>query len=656
MFFFLVYSKIKRMEFGASTYYILSEVIACALSFLLIINILLTFSFYDKRQRLFLYATISTLLASFFNVVAVFCITNYRTWSLGFCTLISTLYFMFLMMSPLCMAMYAVDIASAFPKTKKVGFSICGIVYAMYLLTILLNVRLGWIFRYDIEDGYIKGSLKNVTYLATAFYSLFIMLTVFINRKLIARRIFYLFIAYPFVSLFFVAFQFLFPNVIMTGTASFAAVFFAYLVVQSYLIELDLSTGLMTESKLRKRVQMHKTHAVLYVFAIDNMNLIQSSMELSDWNLMMLNIGEVFSRNFPASSYHISTDRFAAIGKNLEEVQEKSEIIKKEVSALGEGLNSFIPIPIVFYMAAVEFSETENDYDSLMDIINNILTKSKEENFRALQVCDEAILVERERKRYIYRILKRELSIESSQFQVWFQPIYSLKEKKFTYMEALSRLQGTEMGDISPAEFVYVAENRGLIEHLGFVAFEKVCKFIAANRNIVNAVSINFSVYQMTNQKLVQNVLDTIKRFELNPSNIIMEVTESTFIDNFELVSDNMRRLSNAGIKFYLDDFGTGYSNLANVVSLPFSTIKIDRSLVLMMEESKRGINLFTNLVNTFKGAGLSILVEGVETQIQNELVEKAGVDYIQGFLFSRPLSEKNCIEFLNKQSSEDTL
>lgn len=181
------------------------------------------------------------------------------------------------------------------------------------------------------------------------------------------------------------------------------------------------------------------------------------------------------------------------------------------------------------------------------------------------------------------------------------------------------------------------------------MAFEKVCKYISENRNLVNAVSINFSVYQMTNQNLVQNVLSTIERFGLKTENIIMEITESIFIDNYDIVRENMKQLAKAGVKFYLDDFGTGYSNLANVVALPFSTIKMDRSLVLMMEENARGLNLFRNLVATFKDAGLTILVEGVETNNQNYLVESVGADYIQGFLYSRPLSPSDCLELLQK-------
>ena len=383
---------------------------------------------------------------------------------------------------------------------------------------------------------------------------------------------------------------------------------------------------------------------------IDNINMIQSSLDASEFNQMFLNLGSILMTHFPRNAYILSINRLAAIGKNVDEVKQKSNAVFEDIKRLCSDINSIIPVPIESYSAAIEFSKEENDYDSLIDLVNSMLAKAKEHQLKKLQICDESVFVDRERKRYIYRILKRELTLASEQFQVWFQPIYSINNKRFEYMEALSRLQNTELGDIPPQEFVQVAESRGLIELLGFVAFEKVCKFIAENRDTVNAVSINFSVYQMMNPKIVDNVLSTIKRFNLSPSNIIMEITESIFIDNYELVMNHMMELAKAGVKFYLDDFGTGYSNLTNVISLPFSTIKMDRSLVLAMEDGQKGVSLFFDLVSTFKSVGFNILVEGVETNNQNYLVERAGVDYIQGFLYSRPLPPDECVELLKRK------
>ena len=301
------------------------------------------------------------------------------------------------------------------------------------------------------------------------------------------------------------------------------------------------------------------------------------------------------------------------------------------------------------YQAAMEFDEGEKNYNSIMEIINNLLLRAKSTGDKSLLTCNENVLRDLEYKRFIFDILKRELNLSSKQFQVYYQPIYSLKENRFVYMEALSRLRDTERGHISPVDFVEVAESKGLIEQLGDVAFEKVCKFICDNKDVVNAVSINFSVNQIAAPNVVKKIMNTIERFNLAPSNIIIELTESVFIENFEPIFKNITELSQKGVKFYLDDFGTGYSNLANVIALPFSTVKMDRSLVLMMEESSRNVNLVSNLISTFKGANLQILVEGVETEVQNNLVKSAGADFIQGFLYSRPLPANECLELLRK-------
>jgi len=641
------------MNFASLQYNIIGELITCVFSLILCCNIVISFSLYDRRHRLFLYGAVSSFLAAFFDILAVFCITNFDTIPIVISTCVSTIFFIFLIAIPFLLASYAADVAFAYKSTIKIAYSVSGIVYVVYLFIVLVNIKTGWIFRYDPVEGYVRGPLKLITYVLTLWYSLNSILVVAMNRKSIARRLTFVFIVYPFVSVFFLIFQFIDNSVIFTGISSFSALFFAYIAIQADLIEFDLVTGLMTETKLKKYVALKNTEGILYVISIDNMNIIQSNMEVAALNEMLLNLGKEMSSYFERNTYHISTNRFAGICKTKEEAIAYSKAINQYIYNLNNSMDTILPSPMETYSASIAFNKTDVSYGNLIEVINNMLVKCKNDNNRTMQFCDEAILVDMERKRYIHKVLKRELRIDSEQFQVWYQPIYSLKDKKFTYMEALSRLNNTEFGNIPPGEFVWVAESRGLIEKLGFIAFEKVCKFIASNKNLVNAVSINFSVYQMTNPKLVENVLGTIQKFGLEPSNIIMEITESIFIDNFEMVLNNMKLLSNAGVKFYLDDFGTGYSNLANVIALPFSTIKIDRSLVLMAEESKKGEHLFANLISTFKDAGLNILVEGVETNNQNYFVEKAGADYIQGFLYSRPLPESECIELLNKQEKK---
>ncbi len=644
------------MEFGYSDYYIVGEIITCWGAFLICINTLLSYALYDRRQRFFLYAAGGTLVASFLNILSVYNIATYSEHSHFICMLVTTLYFFFLLFCPFIMTSYVCDMAIQSKRKKQVLNSILGIVQTLYFIFVIINVKTGWIFTFDDETGYVRGPLKNITYILSAGYGLTIMLVVMIQRKYLARRIFWVFMLYPVISLLFVGIQFFFPKILLTGVASFTSVLFAYMTIQSYIMEINLKTGLMTENRLRRRISMQRHGGVLYVMTIENINMIQSSLDALELNQMYLKLGEILMTHFPRNAYIISINRLAAIGRNVDEIREKSKEILDDIKKLCTDINSVIPIPIESYSAALQFSKEDKDYDSMIDLLNSLLLRAKTSQLKNLQICDESVFADRERKRCIYKILKRELNLESDQFQVWFQPIYSIQNKKFEYMEALSRLRGTELGDIPPQEFVQVAENRGLIEMLGFIAFEKVCKFISENRDTVNAVSINFSVYQMMNPKIVENVLKTIERFKLSPSNIIMEITESIFIDNYELVMKHMMELARAGVKFYLDDFGTGYSNLTNVISLPFSTIKMDRSLVLAMEEGQKGVSLFFDLVSTFKGVGFNILVEGVETNNQNYLVERAGVDYIQGFLYSRPLPPQECVDLLRRTANQNVI
>ena len=644
------------MEFGVSDYYVIGEIITCWGAFLIGVNTILSYALYDRRQRYFLYASVSTFFAAFFNIISVYNISHYTEHSLATCTIITSLYFFILLVSPFIMTSYVCDMALQSDKKKKFFNIVIGIVQLIYFIMVLINLKTGWIFSFNSETGYVRGPVKNITYILSICYGLIIVLIVLIQRRKLARRVFWVFISYPFISIYFIAIQYVFPKLLLTGVASFTSLLFAYVTIQSYTMEINLKTGLLTENRLRKRIHIQHRGGVLYVLMIDNINMIQSSLDVAELNQLYLHLGEIFMNNFPRNAYILSLNRFAAIGSSVTEIQNKSKKLLSEIQKLCSDINSIIPVPIETYSAAIEFSKEDNDYDSIMDLINNMLGRSKAAQTRTLQICDESVFADRERKRCIYKILKRELTLESEQFQVWFQPIYSIDGKKFEYMEALSRLRGTELGDIPPQEFVQVAENRGLIELLGFVAFEKVCKFISENRETVNAVSINFSVYQMMNPKIVENVLKTINRFNLSPSNIIMEITESIFIDNYELVMKHMMELAKAGVKFYLDDFGTGYSNLTNVISLPFSTIKMDRSLVLAMEEGQKGVSLFFDLVSTFKGVGFKILVEGVETNNQNYLVERAGVDYIQGFLYSRPLPPGECVELMRRTSNQNVI
>lgn len=631
-------------------YHILAEVFACLFSFILLANMIVNYIPHERRCRLFLNGAICSVINTFFNCAAVYCITYFQHIPGCVSTLISTVFFITLLGIPLVLCDYAIDISMPYSNKKYFLSGINGTVYTIFLIIVFLNLKTGWIFKYDSELGYVKGSLKYLTYILTSFYAIETLCVIIANKKSMPNRLFAIFLLYPVISFFLLVFQLLLKNVLLSGSASLSALLIAYISLQSDKKEFDPVSNLMTNHVFTKHLEKFKKNAVLFYVIIDNYENIQLSMDVAEFNQLILEFGKEFKKLSPHTSYNVSSKRFVSIEYTREQVIESYKSIKEYIRKVNEANKEKMP-PFDVYYFGIDYVPGEKHSNNIKEIVNNLHSKAKMDDNHELVFCNESVLLDMERKRKIYNILKRELNLESESFQVWYQPIYSISKNKFIYMEALSRLNNTELGNVSPGEFVDVAEKTGLIEQLGFVAFQKVCKFIADNRDVVNTVSINFSVYQMMNPAIVKTVLSTIEKFNLKPSNIIMEITESIFIDNYEMVLKNMTDLSNAGVKFYLDDFGTGYSNLANVISLPFSTIKMDRSLVLMMEEDEQKTRFFYNLVSTLKDAGLNILVEGVETQSQNEIVQKAGADYIQGYLYSRPLPPEKCLELLRKQN-----
>ena len=643
------------MSFDVLNYNCFGEIITCILSLILIFNVLMTFSIDSKRHRFFVWGSISSFVAAFCDIISVICITYYDKLPLWLDTLITTIFFLFLCMVPYILCCYANSVAFAYSSTGKLIMIVNGVVYIIYAIFILLNIKTGWVFKYVSGVGYVRGNLKNITYATTLYYAAHSVGCMIVKRKSIPRRLLFVFLLYPFISLFVLSFQIFNPKTIMTGLSSFVALFFAYITIQTDLIEYDNVTGLMTETKLKKHVTDKKTEGFIFALSIENINNLMQNMDSTEMNQLLFSIGKSISNCFRNYSYHVVSNRFVGVCNDIEELYNNSEQIENFIKDLNNNYEDILPSPLDVYYVGVNFSKGNVTYETVTEVINSMFVRVKKEGVHTLQVCDEQTLLDMERKRQIYKILKRELNIDSKQFQVWFQPIYSVQEKKFTYMEALSRLNFTEIGNIPPAEFVEVAENRGLIEKLGNLVFEKVCRFISENKDLVPAVSVNFSVYQMVNPNIVETVNSIMKKYDVSPQNIIMEITESIFIDDFNIVLENMKKLSDLGIKFYLDDFGTGYSNLANVVMLPFSAIKIDRSLVLMTEEDKKGERFFSNILSTFKDSNLNILVEGVETSTQNQIVEQAGADYIQGFLYSRAIPEKDCVElFKNQKKSKN--
>lgn len=246
--------------------------------------------------------------------------------------------------------------------------------------------------------------------------------------------------------------------------------------------------------------------------------------------------------------------------------------------------------------------------------------------------------------------IRNKLNLDDERVLCYTQPIYCIKTNTFRTAEALMRLK---MGDkiIYPDKFIELAERNGCIHALTCIILNKVCKEINMlnNEYDFDAITINCSTVEMEDENLDTELIEILEKNKVISSKIRLELTESTISGNYEIVSSNMKKLNQAGVKFYLDDFGTGYSNLARIVSFPFMTIKFDKSILYRALSDNTMNDLLDGMVTIFKKKGFVLLIEGVENDEHSEYSIEHGFDYIQGYKYAKPVPIEKLSEYFEK-------
>lgn len=268
------------------------------------------------------------------------------------------------------------------------------------------------------------------------------------------------------------------------------------------------------------------------------------------------------------------------------------------------------------------------------------------------QVCyaNELLLEEiREKAETKKEILQ---AIDEDRIEVFYQPIYSTKKKKYLSAEALVRIRKEDGTMLSPGMFIPVAEETGLIKQVGEIVFEKVCECLSEKKVQqlgIEYIEVNMSVVQFELRNLAERYIKIMKRHDVDPKYINLEITETGSIQAKQNMLENMHRLIKYGVSFSLDDFGNGQSNLDYMIDMPVKIVKLD---MLMTQsyfkniKAKSVVQAVTNMVHNMQ---LKMVAEGVETKEQLDEMERLGIEYIQGYFFSKPVDKEEFMSFLSK-------
>jgi predicted signal transduction protein with EAL and GGDEF domain len=239
------------------------------------------------------------------------------------------------------------------------------------------------------------------------------------------------------------------------------------------------------------------------------------------------------------------------------------------------------------------------------------------------------------------------MAVKSQELSLNFQPLVSVDTKRVTTCEALIRWRHPVLGSISPAKFIPVAEEMGLIVEIGDWVLNKACEECCKWPDNIR-VAVNLSALQFKRGDIFKSVITALERSGLPANRLELEITESVMLQDIDEVRQTLEELQKFGVRISLDDFGTGYSSLSYLHSLPLHKVKIDRSFIQDINTDEKSLTLCKNIAQMGRQLGLSIVVEGVETQEQLDIVtENICADEIQGFLFSPPLSATNILEMV---------
>ncbi len=292
-------------------------------------------------------------------------------------------------------------------------------------------------------------------------------------------------------------------------------------------------------------------------------------------------------------------------------------------------------------------------YESLIEIIDYSMTIAKKTQKGGVVKASDLDIDNLINDKAVEKAVK--LAMDRDELMVHYQPIFSVEKRKYNSAEALVRLKDDELGWISPEIFIPIAEKNGLIMELGYMILDKVCRFIRGNKiseTDIEYIEINISPVQLTQLDFAEKVIQIIEKYEIKPSQINFEITETATLGTMTVLNDNIGRLVDYGIAFSLDDYGSGHSNIDYINHMPFKIIKIDKSIVWdAFKNEKAGITLeYTiGMLNALK---LLIVAEGVETEEMCDRLEEIGCHYMQGWYYSKAVSDKEFMEIINSNTN----
>jgi diguanylate cyclase (GGDEF)-like protein len=405
------------------------------------------------------------------------------------------------------------------------------------------------------------------------------------------------------------------------------------------------------------RIDAHM-FAVLFL-DLDRFKNINDSLGHTHGDLLLVAFAERLERTLrPVDTLaRFGGDEFAILLSGIKDATDAVRVAKRIQDELSQPF--VLDKNSAFATASIGIALSSSGYDRPDDILRDAdiaMYRAKENGKARYELFDHGMHARAVSRLQLESDLRH--AIEQKEFCVYYQPIVCLQTGRLSGFEALVRWNHPRRGVVSPADFIPVAEETGLIVPIGQWVLNEACASVRqwqlespGHRSL--SLSVNLSARQVAQPDLLERIKEALAASKLTPHCLKLEITESVVMENAEAAAMMLKQLRSLGVQLSIDDFGTGYSSLSYLHRFPLNYLKIDRSFVMRLTTDND--NAIVRTITTLaQNLGMQVIAEGVETEEQYQQLKMLGCEYGQGYLFSRPVDNDGVARLLAQDARRD--
>ena len=621
------------------------ELQCCAL--FIIFTIFVMF-FREKRldlmnRKLFQSAVIACFVCLVFDILSIVLINMsvHNGFNSGITRIVCKFYIMLLVLQGYLGYVYVST--GLLPREKAWAKAVRIFFHGIFALGEMLMLLLPIDFTASGRVVYSFGPSTAVAYALSVVYIITTISITLIYRLKMPGRRFIAMLLWQGIWLLAAVIQFIEPELLLVGFASSFGMVILYIQLENPSEFLDGSTGLFTTNALSVYVHDKYRFGKSFSMFAAKIHYLTAYVDYNIEQSAVMRTARALVRLGPEPAFRIDDDTFCVLYDDKNRMYERAANIKMQKDNVTDlpAKGTYLLIPDSLIMSGP---------DEFFRFLHTYLESEQE-----ILVANEDLVMELREQNNIKVLIDD--ALKNDRVEVFYQPFYNVKKDCFDEAEALVRIRLKNGEIVPPGRFIPIAEETGQILPLGVRVFEKVCQFLArgeAEKYGLEQIEVNVSAAQFDNDNPADFIMDHLEQYKIDPGLINLEITETAAGENRDIMLKNMESLIKKGVTFSLDDFGTGRSNIDYFVNMPVNNIKFDYTFTRGFFDNDKIKPVLSGMVDILHKMNMNVVAEGIETEDQMLEMTDMGVEYIQGFYYSKPVPEEEFIEFLKKNNAQD--